>query len=201
MRNGALLAVEEVNANPAFSFVLETIETDPGGNAAQYAQAAQQMLTHDGLIHVVGCYTSSSRKEVLPFFEKHDGLLWYPSHYEGFESSEHVVYTGAAPNQHIVPLAEHILRTYGKRAYCIGSNYIWAWENNKIMREAVLAGGGLVLAERYFRVGEIDFAAVIEQILDHRPSFIFNTLIGVSAYEFFRAFRRAASGAGDRSGA
>ena len=192
MRNGALLAVEEVNANPTFSFVLETIEADPGGNAAHYAQAAQQMLTHDGLIHVVGCYTSSSRKEVLPFFEKHDGLLWYPSHYEGFESSEHVVYTGAAPNQHIVPLAEHILRTYGKRAYCIGSNYIWAWENNKIMREAVLACGGLVLAERYFRVGEIDFAAVIEQILDCRPSFIFNTLIGVSAYEFFRAFRRAA---------
>ena len=98
------------------------------------------MLAEQGLVHVVGCYTSSSRKEVLPLFEKHDGLLWYPSHYEGFESSDNVVYTGAAPNQHIVPLAEHLLRHYGTSAYCLGSNYIWAWENNKIMREAVLVG-------------------------------------------------------------
>jgi ABC-type branched-subunit amino acid transport system substrate-binding protein len=192
MRNGAQLAVEEVNLDATFPFVIETVVTDPGGDDAKYAQAAQNMLTRDGLVHVVGCYTSSSRKEVLPFFEKYDGLLWYPSHYEGFECSEHVIYTGAAPNQHIVPLAEHILRTYGKRAYCIGSNYIWAWENNKIMREAVLGNGGTVAAERYFRVGETDFEAVIEQILNYGPSFVFNTLIGVSAYEFFRAFRRAA---------
>lgn len=192
MRNGAQLAVEEVNQDPAFPFTIETVEFDAGGRNAAYATAAERMLTRDGLVHVVGCYTSSSRKEVLPFFEKYDGLLWYPSHYEGFESSEHVVYTGAAPNQHIVPLAEHMLRTFGRRAFCIGSNYIWAWENNKIMREAVLGAGGSVLAERYFPVGEVDFGAVIDQIFDSRPSFVFNTLIGLSAYEFFRAFRRAA---------
>ena len=75
------------------------------------------------------------------FFEKYDGLLWYPSHYEGFESSEHVVYTGAAPNQHIVPLAEWLLSHCGNSAFFIGSNYIWAWENNKIMREAVQVAG------------------------------------------------------------
>jgi ABC-type branched-subunit amino acid transport system substrate-binding protein len=196
MRNGAQLAVKEVNFDEIFPFVIETVAADPGGDDAQYAQAAQNMLTRDGLAHVVGCYTSSSRKEVLPFFEKYDGLLLYPSHYEGFESSEHVIYTGAAPNQHIVPLTEHILRTYGKTAYCIGSNYIRAWENNKIMREAVLGNGGTVLAERYFPVGETDFQAVIEQILNYGPSFVFNTLIGVSAYEFFRAFRRAACARG-----
>jgi branched-chain amino acid transport system substrate-binding protein len=193
MRNGAQLAVEEVSADPAFPFRLDTVEVDAGGSNARYAAAAESMLTKAGLAHVVGCYTSSSRKEVLPFFEKYDGLLWYPSHYEGFESSEHVIYTGAAPNQHIVPLAEHIMRTCGRRAYCVGSNYIWAWENNKIMREAVLAAGGSVLAERYFPVGETDFSAVIEQILDSRPSFVFNTLIGVSAYQFFLAFRSAAA--------
>ena len=192
MRNGAQLAVEEVSAAPDFPFRFETVEIDGGGSNARYAAAAERMLTTDGLVHVVGCYTSSSRKEVLPFFEKYDGLLWYPSHYEGFESSEHVIYTGAAPNQHIVPLAQHMLRSPGRRAFCIGSNYIWAWENNKIMREAVLAANGSVLAERYFPVGETDFAAVIDQIFDMRPSFVFNTLIGLSAYEFFRAFRRAA---------
>jgi len=192
MRNGSLLAIDEINADPSFPNTLEPVAANPDGRNANYAEMACHMLSAERLVHVVGCYTSSSRKEVLPYFEKYDGLLWYPSHYEGFESSEHVIYTGAAPNQHIVPLAEHLLENCGSRAYCVGSNYIWAWENNKIMREAVLAAGGMVLAERYFAVGELDFGAVIEQIFDSRPSFVFNTLIGVSAYAFFRAFRRAA---------
>lgn len=193
MRNGALLAVAQINADDRFPFRLEVVEHDPGGRNPDYAGAARRMLAEQGLVHIVGCYTSSSRKEVLPLFEKHDGLLWYPSHYEGFESSDNVVYTGAAPNQHIVPLAEHLLRHYGTSAYCLGSNYIWAWENNKIMREAVLAAGGTVLAERYVPVGETDLDGLVRQILDCRPSFIFNTLIGDSAYAFFRAIRRAAS--------
>ena len=192
MRNGALLATEQVNADATFPFCLELVGHDPGGRNADYAAVARRMLVEQGLVHVVGCYTSSSRKEVLPLFETHDGLLWYPSHYEGFESSDNVVYTGAAPNQHIVPLAEHLLRHYGTSAYCLGSNYIWAWENNKIMREAVHSAGGIVVAERYVPVGEFDLDGIVRQILDCRPSFIFNTLIGDSAYAFFRAIRRAA---------
>lgn len=191
-----MLAIGEINADRAFPFTLDPLEANPDGRNANYAELACRMLTTEQLVHVVGCYTSSSRKEVLPFFEKYDGLLWYPSHYEGFESSEHVIYTGAAPNQHIVPLAEHLLQNCGTRAYCVGSNYIWAWENNKIMREAVYGAGGVVLAERYFPVGELDFDAVIEQIIDSRPSFVFNTLIGTSAYAFFRAFRCAAEARG-----
>jgi branched-chain amino acid transport system substrate-binding protein len=196
MLNGARLAIDEINASPDFAFELEPLIVDPAGRNADYASAARRFLTTDRLAHVVGCYTSSSRKEVLPFFEKYDGLLWYPSHYEGFESSENVVYTGAAPNQHIVPLAEHLLRTRGDRTWCIGSNYVWAWENNRIMREAVLAAGGTVLAERYLAVGETDLAPVVGQILEARPSFVFSTLIGTSAYAFFRAFRAAAARAG-----
>jgi urea transport system substrate-binding protein len=196
MLNGALLAVAEINEAPEFRFVLEPVIVDPGGRNPEYAAAAQRLLAGEGLVHIVGCYTSSSRKEVLPYFEKHDGLLWYPSHYEGFESSENVVYTGAAPNQHILPLVEHLLRCCGDRAWCVGSNYIWAWENNKILREAVQGAGGTVLAERYFPVGESDFDAVIRQIMAARPSFVFNTLIGTSAYAFFRALRGASSDRG-----
>ncbi len=196
MLNGAHLALEEINDDHDFPFRLEAVAHDPGGCNTRYAEAAEQMLADERLVHVVGCYTSSSRKDVLPFFEKYDGLLWYPSHYEGFESSEHVVYTGAAPNQHIVPLAEWLLSHCGNRAFFIGSNYIWAWENNKIMREAVQVAGGDVLAERYLPVGETDFSGLIEQILAERPNFVFNTLIGESAYAFFRQFRDAASAAG-----
>jgi len=192
MQNGSLLAIDEINADPAFSFALEPVAVNPDGRNSNYAEMAARLLTGERLVHIVGCYTSSSRKEVLPYFEKYDGLLWYPSHYEGFESSDHIIYTGAAPNQHIIPLAEYLLRRCGSRALCVGSNYIWAWENNKIMREAVQGAGGAVVSERYFPVGETDFTAAIEQIIDASPSFIFNTLIGVSAYSFFRAFRRAA---------
>lgn len=196
MLNGALLALEQVNADPAFPFTLEPVVRDPGGRNDRYAELARAMLAEQQLVHVVGCYTSSSRKEVLPFFEKHDGLLWYPSHYEGFESSENVIYSGAAPNQHIVPLADYMLRTFGRSAYLVGSNYIWAWENNKIMREAVQDSGGEVVVERYLPVGETDVAAIVNQVLDRRPSFVFNTLIGDSAYAFFRKIRETAIGRG-----
>jgi ABC-type branched-subunit amino acid transport system substrate-binding protein len=196
MLNGTRLAINEVNANPSYPFLLDPVVADPRGENSRYAELARTMLAGERLVHVVGCYTSSSRKEVLPLFEKYDGLLWYPSHYEGFESSENVIYTGAGPNQHIVPLVEYILQNCGSTGYCIGSNYIWAWENNKIMREAMQAGDGNILAERYFPVGETDFAGVVAQIIDCRPNFVFNTLIGDSAYAFIRSFRRAAAAQG-----
>jgi ABC-type branched-subunit amino acid transport system substrate-binding protein len=195
MMNGALLALEEINASSDLGVSLAPISPDPGGNIQQYASMAEQMLTR-GIKHVVGCYTSSSRKEIIPCFEKHDALLWYPSHYEGFESSANVVYTGAAPNQHIIPLIDWLVAEQGACAFCIGSNYIWAWENNRILRETVLARRGSVVAERYFPVGETDFAAVIDAIIAARPSFVFSTLIGTSAYQFFRDFRRRCIDAG-----
>lgn len=191
MFNGAMLAFDEIRASADYPFAIEPIVADPAGAFDQYARSSADLLGKNGVRHVVGCYTSSSRKDVIPLFEKHDALLWYPSHYEGFESSSNVVYTGAAPNQHMIPLIEFLLMRMGKRAYCIGSNYIWAWENNRILREALSAAGGSVLAERYAAVGDTDLSKTIASILDARPDFIFNTLIGTSAYNFFQAFRAA----------
>jgi ABC-type branched-subunit amino acid transport system substrate-binding protein len=189
MLNGAVLAIEEVNRDSS-GLLLDYQVVNPNGELGRYAPLCAELLDQ-GIKHVVGCYTSSSRKEVIPLFEKKDALLWYPSHYEGFESSTNVIYTGAAPNQHIMPLMAHMLGQYGSRAFCVGSNYIWAWENNRILRETVVEHGGTVLGERYFPVGETDFAQVIEAIFEARPSFVFNTLIGTSAYQFFRDFRAA----------
>src|SRR5271167_3809963 len=128
---GALLAVDEVNASGS-SVELQPVIGNPGGQIARYASLSESML-NDGVRHVVGCYTSSSRKEIIPLFEKADALLWYPSHYEGFESSGNVVYTGAVANQHLIPLVEYATARFGPKAFCIGSNYIWAWENNRIL--------------------------------------------------------------------
>lgn len=196
MAAGAALAIEEVNADPLAPVRLDPVEIDPGGVTAAYAEGAQHLLREQGISHVFGCYTSSSRKEILPIFEKHDGLLWYPSHYEGFETSDNVVYTGAAPNQHVIPLARHLLAHHGARGWFVGSNYVWAWENNRILREALQDAGGTVLGERYFPVGETELAALVDQILRDRPDFIFTTLIGESGFSFIRLLREASGRAG-----
>jgi len=195
MRAGAQLAIEEVNADPQLDLRLEPVAHNPGGNLGGYYNAVEKMLTAD-ITHVVGCYTSSSRKEVLPLFAKHDGLLWYPSHYEGFESSDNVVYTGAAPNQHIIPLLRYLTRFKGNRAWCVGSNYIWAWENNRILREALIGIGGEVIGERYCPVGETDLHGICMQIVADRPDFVFCTLIGESLYRFLDLLRAVAEAAG-----
>lgn len=192
--NGALLAVDQVN-DSSLGVRIEPVAMNPDGVPSHYAAMASTLL-QQGIRHVVGCYTSSSRKEVIPLFEKHDALLWYPSHYEGFESSDNVVYTGAAPNQHVLPLVDYLLAHHGHRAFCVGSNYIWAWENNRILRESVLARGGSVLAERYFAVGDTEFGRVIDAIIEARPAFVFLTLIGTSAYQFLRDFRKACQARG-----
>ncbi|MFC7400092.1 transporter substrate-binding domain-containing protein [Chelatococcus sp. GCM10030263] len=194
MLNGALLAFQEL-AETRSDLALEPVVVNPGGDLARYGELTRELLGQ-GIRHVVGCYTSSSRKEVIPCFEKHDALLWYPSHYEGFESSNNVIYTGAAPNQHVLPLVDYLLDHGGSRAFCVGSNYIWAWENNRIFRETMMARGGTVLAERYFAVGDTELQHVVAAILAARPDFVFNTLIGTSNYAFFRQFRQACAAAG-----
>lgn len=188
MLNGARLAIRE--AAEAGEVAFEPVEVNPGGDLSRYAALAGDLLS-GGVRHVVGCYTSSSRKEVIPCFEKHDGLLWYPTRYEGFESSENVVYTGPAPNQHILPLIDHLMARFGDKAFCVGSNYVWAWENNRILREVVTARGGVVLTERYAPVGETDMSQIVEAICAARPSFVFSSFIGVSSHAFFRALRVA----------
>lgn len=195
LRNGALLAFEELRQRTLPGIDLEPVLVDPMGEPARYPELAARLLS-EGIKHVVGCYTSSSRKELIPLFEKHDALLWYPSHYEGFESSDNVIYTGAAPNQHIIPLIEYLLSHAGRRAYCVGSNYIWAWENNRILRESLTAAGGSVAAERYLAVGETDHGKIVRAIVETRPDFVFNTLIGTSAYTFFRSLRAACAAEG-----
>lgn len=193
LKSGATLAIDEINADANLPIRLTPFCVDPGGETAAYSKAVHALLTEDRITHVFGCYTSSSRKEVLPLFEKYDGLLWYPSHYEGFETSDNVIYTGASPNQHIVPLARYLLSHHGGRGWFVGSNYVWAWENNRILREAMMQASGSVMGERYFPVGDTDLVTLVEQILDDAPDFVFTTLIGESGYAFLRAFRAAAT--------
>jgi branched-chain amino acid transport system substrate-binding protein len=189
LRDGALLAIEDVNKRRSGGLSLAARIVDPGGSLEGYRAGAEELF-RGGVKHIVGCYTSSSRKEIIPIVEKFDGMLWYPSHYEGFESCPNVIYTGAAPNQHVVPLVRWALPRYGRRVYCVGSNYIWAWENTRILRDLVHADGGMILRERYLPVETTDIRAVIDEIAEYKPDFVFNTLIGESSYAFYRAYHK-----------
>ncbi|MEX1662139.1 transporter substrate-binding domain-containing protein [uncultured Thioclava sp.] len=193
--NGARLACAEINADPESGVTFHPIHIDPKGILQNYAPAVQSLFDR-GIHHVCGCYTSSSRKEVIPLFEKHDALLWYPTHYEGFESSTNVIYTGAAPNHHMSPLIDFLCSRFGRRAYCVGSNYIWGWESNRVMREGLQKRHGEILAERYLAVGETDLEDIISEIFETEPDFVFNAMIGESSYAFFRAFRKACEARG-----
>lgn len=186
-RSGALSAIAQVNADPDLDVSFVPVERDPGGNIDLYGPLCAELLSGTGARHVVGCVTSWSRKEVIPTLEKLGGTLWYAVPYEGFESSDHVVYTHACPNQHLLPLLDWAMPAHGKRAYLTGSNYIWGWEINRLARETLQAAGGQVLGERYLPIGSTDVARMIEEIRASRPDFILNSLIGPSSYEFIAA--------------
>ncbi len=188
-RTGALAAIATVNADPALDVVFVPVERDPGGNIDAYAPLCEEILRDTGARHVIGCVTSWSRKEVIPTVEKFGGTLWYSVPYEGFEASDHVVYTHACPNQHLLPLLEWVMTAHGRTAYLIGSNYIWGWEMNRLARERVTAAGGEVLGERYLPIGSREVGRMIEELRFARPDFILNSLIGPSSYEFMAAYR------------
>lgn len=190
MLNGALLGINQINASGT-GFQLHPLIVDPGGDPARYYQLCENMLRHGDVRHFIGCYTSAIRRQVLPLIEGTDGLLWHAARYEGFESSDNVIYVGAAPNQHVVPLARHMIANISTDVYCVGSNYIWTWETNKVLRELVSAAGGGLLAERLVPLGDTGMDFIIAEIRRLRPPAIFNTLVGKSAYSFFRAYHRA----------
>jgi len=190
--DGALTALAEVNEDPRYPFRLRPEIGDPGGAIERYERCADAMLREQQVRHVVGATTSWSRKEIIPVAERHGGLLWYACPYEGFETNDRVIYLGACPNQHIVPLFDFVLPRFGTDAYLVGSNYIWGWETNRIARELVSACGGRVLGERYLPLGSTEVERIIHEIRQKRPSFVLNNLIGPSSYAFLANYRRLA---------
>ena len=185
---GAMAAIAEVNADDTRPFRLEPVIGDPAGTAERYAELADDAIRNRGVRHVIGTITSWSRKEVLPVVERHGALLWYAFPYEGYEVSDHALYLGACPNQHLLPLFDYVLPRFGGRPMVIGSNYIWGWEIGRIAREIVEVVGGEVVAERYLPLGAVDVQHLIAEIRERRPDFILSNLVGESAAAFLAAY-------------
>lgn len=192
---GTLQAIAEINeAGGAGGRELVPVVRDARSDPATYALLAEELIVTEGVNVLFGAYMSSSRKALIPVVEKWDKLLFYPTLYEGFEFSPNVIYTGAAPNQNSVQLAEFMTASFGARVYMIGSDYIYPYESNRIMIDLVTQRpDGQILGEVYvpLDVSERDFAPVIADIRAKAPDFVFSTLVGDSTAAFYRAYADA----------
>jgi len=190
-RQATLLATEEINqAGGIDGRPLELVAYDPQSRPARYHALAEKMILEDRVRIIVGCYMSSSRKAVIPVVERWNGLLLYPTLYEGFEYSRNVFYTGAAPNQNSVQLADFMLRRFGSRVFMVGSDYIYPYESNRIMSDLILERGGEKVAEVYLPLdaSQDEFTTIARRIKDTQPSFIFSTVVGDSTALLHRAY-------------
>ncbi len=186
---GALAAIDAVNADPEMPLKFFAVMRDPEAIADAYAPLCESILRETSARHIIGCTTSLDRKEVIPSLEKFGGTLWFALPYEGFESSDHVVYTHACQSHHLLPLLNWALPRLGKRVYLTGSNYIWGWEINRLARLRVIRAGGQIVAERNLPLGEQDVGRIIDEIRAIRPDFVLNSLVGASCFAFLRAYR------------
>ncbi len=167
--------------------VIEDGESDP----QVFARRAEKLIVEDQVASVFGCWTSSSRKAVLPVFEKHNHLLWYPVQYEGGESSPNIIYTGAAPNQQITPAVEWCHAAFGPRMFLVGSDYVFPRTANVIIRQQLAGWGASPVGEEYRPLGSQDFEGIVRQIAETQPDVVLNTINGDSNQAFFAALSKA----------
>ncbi|MDH4284323.1 MAG: ABC transporter substrate-binding protein [Gallionellaceae bacterium] len=186
------LAVEESNESGALgSQKIEMVVADCRSDADYCAQQAEKLITRDHVNALFGCWTSSCRRAVKAVVEKHRHLLFYPLRYEGLEQSPDIIYTGAAPNQQIIPMAKWALQNKGRRIYMVGTNQIYTRLANLMVRDLVNARGGELLGERYLPPGASGMATVVKEIAALRPDFVLSTLDGASNLHFYHALREA----------
>lgn len=192
VRDAELLAIKEINENGGvLGKQIEPIIEDGASDTAVFSEKATKLLTNDKVATVFGCWTSASRKAVLPIFENNNGLLWYPVQYEGQESSPNIMYTGAAPNQQIVPAIEYLVENYGKKIFLVGSDYVFPRTANEIIKKQAKALGAEIVGEEYTPMGHTDYTTIINKIKKADPDFVFNTLNGDSNVAFFKQFSNA----------
>ncbi len=189
LKDVELMAIEEINqAGGVLGKQVEAIVEDPASDFAKgFPEKAKKLLLDDKVAAVFGCWTSASRKSVLGIFEQNNGMLYYPVQYEGNECSKNVVYTGAAPNQQILPAVDFLWKEMGKRKfYLLGSDYIFPRTANQIIR-AQLKGvyDAEPVQEKYADLKERDFKPFVDDIVQVKPDVVLSTINGDSNISFY----------------
>lgn len=187
VRDAEVLAIKEINAAGGVNGKqIEYVEEDGASEPSTFATKAEKLIDSEGVSTIFGCWTSSSRKAVKPIVEEYGSLLWYPVQYEGMESSSNIVYTGAAPNQQIVPAIDYLLDQGYKKFFLLGSDYVFPRTANMIINAQLEAKGAETVGEEYADMDQTDFAAIISKIEAAKPDVIINTLNGTGNVSFFK---------------
>ena len=197
LRGVVLMAVEEINkAGGVMGRQVEAKVVDPASNWDLFAEKAKQLLVQEKVAVVFGCWTSVSRKSVLPIFEEHNGLLFYPVQYEGEECSKNVFYTGAAVNQQAVPAVEYLMSKEGggyKKFYLLGTDYVYPKTTNKILRAMLLAKKvpAANIMEEYTPFHHQDYQTMVGKIKKFAAgggACVISTIDGDSNVPFYKEF-------------
>ncbi len=188
------LAIEQINAQGGvLGRKIKFIQEDGASDWPTFAEKAKKLLVQDKCAAVFGCWTSASRKAVLPVFEQYNGMLYYPTFYEGLEQSKNVIYTGQEATQQILAGLNWVTKEKGaKTFYLLGSDYIWPRTSNKIARIHITKMLGLnVVGEEYFPLGSTEFNTVINKIKLKRPDVIYAIIVGGSNVAFYKQLKAA----------
>jgi urea transport system substrate-binding protein len=188
------LAIDQINAaGGVLGRQIKVIKEDGASDWPTFAEKSKKLLVKDKVAAVFGCWTSASRKAVLPVFEKENGMLYYPTFYEGLEQSKNVIYTGQEATQQIIAGLDWIAKEKkAKTFYLIGSDYIWPRTSNKIARkhiENVLKG--TVVGEEYYALGHTQFGSLINKIKLKKPDVIYAIVVGGSNVSFYKQLKAA----------
>ncbi len=196
LKDVALMAIEEINAKGGvMGRKLEPIVVDPASNWPLFAEKARQLISQDKVAVTFGCWTSVSRKSVLPVFEELNSLLFYPVQYEGEELSKNVFYTGAAPNQQAIPAVEYLMSKDGgsaKRWVLLGTDYVYPRTTNKILRSFLKSKGVAEadIMEEYTPFGHSDYQTIIANIKKFaaagKKTAVISTINGDSNVPFYK---------------
>ncbi|MGM8936290.1 urea ABC transporter substrate-binding protein [Pseudomonas neustonica] len=189
-----MLAIEQINAaGGVLGRQIEIIQEDGASDWPTFAEKARKLLVQDNVAAVFGCWTSASRKAVLPVFENENGMLYYPTFYEGLEQSKNVIYTGQEATQQIIAGLDWIAEEKdAKTFYLVGSDYIWPRTSNKIARkhiEDVL--GGTVVGEEYYPLGNTNFGSLINKIRLKKPDVVYSSIVGGSNVAWWKQLKAA----------
>ncbi|WNZ26220.1 urea ABC transporter substrate-binding protein [Leptolyngbya sp. NK1-12] len=188
------LAIEEINkAGGLLGKQIEAVKEDGASDWPTFAEKARKLIDEDQVVVIFGCWTSASRKAVLPVFEEKNHMLFYPVQYEGQECSKNIFYTGAAPNQQIEPSVDWLLEEKGKDFYLVGSDYVFPRTANTIIKAQLEAKGGKTVGEDYLPLGSTEVTPIIAKIRSALPNggVIYNTLNGDSNVAFFKQLQGA----------
>ena len=187
------LAIEQINAmGGVLGRKIEFIQEDGASDWPTFAEKSKKLLVNDKVAAVFGCWTSASRKAVLPVFEQYNGMLYYPTFYEGLEQSPNVIYTGQEATQQILEGIDWAKSTKGaKTFYLLGSDYIWPRTSNKIARKHIDKLGLKVVGEEYYPLGHTQFNSVINKIKLKKPDVMFISVVGGSNVAFYKQLKAA----------